>query len=259
MNEQTDLMTQEEISLDRYLVAVWRAKWIIILGTVAAAAIAAFLAYRQPVQYRASADLKVGRVWEKPLEDTYITERIINSSTFLEEVARRHQIKPNQLKRSIQARTVTAGPRRSRYPLLVGIEATADNPETAAGFVKIVADEMIARHEAMFNDAMKPHIEEQQRLEAYRNELAAQGAASRELLLKVETELGQLKASNSSASATEKSALIADVSSSGTIRPGIWRSTATAGLIAALALIVAAALTVHVKPALKRAAAGNKS
>jgi hypothetical protein len=198
-------------------------------------------------------------VWEKPLEDTYITERIINSNAFLEEVASRHEIRPNQLKRSVQARTVTAGPRRSRYPLLVMVEATADDADAAKRFVKIIADEIISRHEALFNEALRPHIEQQQRLETYRNELMAQGAASRELLVKLETELAEVKASNTSASVTEKTALIADASSSGTTRPDIWRGAATAGFIAALALIIAAALTVHIKPVVKRAAAGNKN
>lgn len=253
MSEQTYPMTQEEISLDRYLLAVWRAKWLILLGAIAAAAIAAFLANRQPIQHRAFAELKIGRVWEKPLEDTYITERVINSDGFLEEVASRHEIRPNQLKRSIQARTITAGPRRSRYPLLVGIEATAADADAAKRFVRIVADEIIARHEALFNEAMRPHMEQQQRLEAYRDELAAQGAASRELLLKIETELAQVKSGNTSASSTEKTALIADVSSNGVSRPDIWRGAATAGFIAALALIVAAALSVHIKPLARRA------
>lgn len=259
MSEQTDLMTQEEISLDRYLAAVWRAKWIIIAGTIIAAAVAAYLASRQPALYRATAELKIGRVWEKPLEDTYITERIINSNAFLEDVAQRNQLKPNQLKRGVEARTITAGTRRFRYPLLVGIEATAADPDTAARNAQIVADAMIARHEAMFNEAIKPHIEKQQRLERMCHEITTQGTQAHELLLKVETELDQVKANNTTASITEKSSLIAPVTSSGAEKPGIWRGTATAAAIAALALILAAVLSVHIKPALKRAAAGNKS
>jgi hypothetical protein len=259
MNEQINEMDQEEISLDRYFAAVWRAKWIIIIGVILAAGITAYLASRQPTVHKASAELRNGRVWKEPLEDPYITQRIINSPAFLEDVAARHQLKANQLKRAIQARVITVGPPRARYPLLVSIEATADTAENAARYVRLVADEMIARHEAMFNEAIKPHVEERQRLEARHSELQAQGAAVRDLLFKVESELDQVKANNSTVSLTEKTVLITDVGYEGAQKPGSMRSTATAALIAAVALILAAALTVHIKPALKRAAAGNKS
>jgi hypothetical protein len=252
-------MDQEEISLDKYIAAIWRAKWIIIIGAVAAAAIAYFLSVRQPTLHRATAELKVGRVWKEPLEDPYITERIINSPAFLGAVADRLGVRPGAARRAVQAETVVAGPRRSRYPLLVSITATADNAEEAERFARAAAEEMKARHDRMFEEAFAPHREQQQSLTARRDELIAQGAASRELLLRVEEELSQVKANNTAATVTEKTALIADVGSGGTIKPAVWRNVAAALLIAAVALMLAAALSAHVKPKAQRAAAGNQS
>ena len=259
MTEQINQMNQEEISLDKYIAAVWRAKWIIIAGVLLAAAVTAYLAIRQPTAHKASAELRIGRIWKEPLEDPYIVQRIINSPAFLGEVASRHQLRGNQLKRGVQARVITVGPPRSRYALLVNIEASADTAEQAENYVKVVADEIIARHESVFNEAMKPHLEEQNRLEAHRNGLAAQGPSGRDLLLKVETELGEVRANNSTPGITEKTALITDVGYDGAQKPGYLRSTATAALIAAIALTLAAALSAHVKPKEKRAAAGNQS
>jgi hypothetical protein len=259
MNEQPDEMNQEEISLDRYITAIWRAKWIIIIGAVAAAGLAYFLSNRQPVMHRATAELKVGRVWKEPLEDPYITERVINSPAFLDGVAAKLGVKPGQLRRAVQAETVVAGPRRSRYPLLVSITANAEDAETAERYARAVAEEMKTRHDRMFDEAIRPRLEQQQGLEARLSEITASGPASRETLLKAEDELSQIKANNTSATVTEKTSLISDVASGGAIRPTVWRNVAAASVIAAVALMLAAALSAHVEPKEKRAAAGNQS
>jgi uncharacterized protein involved in exopolysaccharide biosynthesis len=244
-----DAMNGDEIRLDQYVRAVWRAKWLILLGTLLAALATAYLANRQPTLHKATAMIKVGRVWKEPLEDIYITERIINSPSFLRSLAQKIGVKGGQLKQSIRAETVIAGPRKSRYPILVSVTATTDNAEDAARYARAVADEISARHEALFNEALKPHLEQQARLEARYKELAAQGATSRDLLFKVENELNEVKANNTvpSANITEKTHLIEEVEADGTIKPEIWRRTAAAGLIAAVACIAVAALIGHFK------------
>ena len=242
-------INQEELSLDRYVAAVWRAKWLILVGVIVAAAITAFLAARQPEQHRAVAHLKIGRVWKQPLEDPYIIERIINSGGFLKEAAAQTGVPSHQLKRSIKSETVIAGPRRSRYPILVSITATTDNGNDSILFAQAAANAVIARHEEIFKEAIKPHLEQERRLEERRKELLGQ-PASRDLLIKVENELDEVKLNNSFADAnvTEKTHLVEAVSGEGVVKPGFWRNTAAAALIAAVALVVAAAMTVHIKP-----------
>lgn len=251
-----DAMNGDEIRLDRYVQAVWRAKWLIILGTLLAALATAYLANRQPTLHKATALIKIGRVWKEPLEDIYITERIINSPSFLKSVAEKIGVSRRQLKQSIRAETVIAGPRKSRYPILVSITATTESAEDSAKFARAVADEVSAQHEGLFNEAMKPHLEQQRRLEEHYKELAAQGAASRELLFKVENELNEVKANNTvpNANVTEKTHLLIDVEADGTVQPEIWRKTAAAALLAAVACIAAAALVGHFKSTEKRGA-----
>ena len=242
-------VNQDELSLDRYAAAVWRAKWLILIGVIAAAAITALLSAREPTQHRAVAHLKIGRVWKQPLEDPYITERIVNSGGFLKEAGAQIGAGPHQLKRSIKAETVIAGPRRSRYPILLSIAATTDNADDSVRFAQAAVDAVIARHEEIFNEAIKPHLEQERRLEERRKELLAQPAA-RELLIKVENDLDEVKLNNSLADSnvTEKTRLVEGISAEAATKPGFLRNTAAAALIAAVALILAAAMTVHIKP-----------
>jgi hypothetical protein len=250
-------MNEEEIRLDKYLAAVWRAKWLIILGVLAAAGVAYLLASRQPTLHKATASIKIGRVWKEPLEDPYITETIINSPGFQKELAKKMNLSPRKLKRSIQAETIIAGPRRARYPILVSVAATSESADEAVILAQAVADEVIARHEELFDEGLKPHLEQERRLEERYKELASQGGASRDLLLKVEGELNDVKANNSApnVNVTEKTHLIAAVEPESSTGPSVWRGVAAAGLIAAVACLAAAVLAGHFTPTQKRSAA----
>jgi hypothetical protein len=253
-------MNAEEIRLDKYLIAIWRAKWLIAVGILLAAGVAYLLASRQPTVHKATALIKIGRVWKEPLEDPYITETIVNSAGFQKELAKKIDVNFRQLKRGIQAETIIAGPRRSRYPILLSITATSDeNADDAVRLAQSVADEVSARHEKLFDEALKPHIEQERRLEERYKELTAQGDAARDLLLKVEGELNEVKANNSlsNANVTEKTHLAVDVVPEGAARPAVWRNVAAAGLIAAVACVAAAALYGHFTPAQKSSAAGE--
>lgn len=251
-------MNEEEIRLDKYLIAIWRAKWLIILGVLLAAGVAYYLASRQPTIYKATALLKIGRVWKEPLEDPYVTETVVNSAGFQKELAKKINVNSRQLKRSVRAETIIAGPRRSRYPILVSITATSDeSADDAVQLTKAVANEIIEQHEGLFNESMKPHIEHERRLEERYKELAAQGSASRELLLKVEDELNETRANNSASNVnvTQKTHLAAEVVPEASAKPALWRNVAAAGLIAAVSCIAAAALVGHFTPTQKSSAA----
>jgi AraC-like DNA-binding protein len=251
-----DSMSEEEIRLDRYLRAVWRAKWLIALAVILAAGTTAYLASLQPTLHKATALIKIGRVWKEPLEDPYITERIINSPGFLKDLAQKTGASASRLKRNIKAETVIAGPRRSRYPILVSVTATAETGDDAVRFARAVADEVTARHNAVFDEAMKPHIEQERRLEEIHKEAAAQGASSRDLLLKMEGELDEVRANNSLANpnVTERTRLVEEIEPERDARPEVWRKVAAAAMVAGVACIAAAVLFGHLTPAQKRAA-----
>ena len=231
-----------EVNLDKYLAAVWRAKWLIFLIALAAAAVAYYFARQQPLVYKANAIIEVGRVWKEPLEDLYITEQTTNSSGFLHELANKIGVKAKALNHQVQAEALTAGPRRSRYPTLLQITATTESEEEAVRLAGAVADAVIARHDKLFDDALALHKAREQRLEEQLKDLKTQAAASRELLFKIEDELDSTRYNNTSPTATRKTTLTQPIVASAVAIPSPWRSVVAAALIAAIAVIALAVL-----------------
>jgi capsular polysaccharide biosynthesis protein len=236
-------MTEETISLDRYFAAVWRAKWLIFLAVAGAAAITAFLGFRQPTLYTASALLEVGRVWKEPLEDTYTTTEIINSAGFTHRLAEKAGLRPGQLRRSVRAETVTAGPRRTRYPILVRITATTGSFDESERLASAVADAIIEDHAQLFDLALAPRLERQMRLEEM-----LKGQSS-EAAMRLQAELADVKANNTSPTVTEKTRLVEPVVPGATIAPSPWRNVATSALLALFATVAAAILLELLRPA----------
>jgi LPS O-antigen subunit length determinant protein (WzzB/FepE family) len=240
----------DEVNLDKYVLAIWRAKWLILLVVIAAAAIATYLTRRQPTTYSADAIVEVGRVWKEPLEDTYITEQVLKSAGFMHELAEKIGARPKLLLRSVQSEAIIVGPRVSRYPILLKITASSDQSEgEAVRLAQAVADELLARHETLFNEALASHKAREQKLEEQLKELKTQAASPRELLFKLEDELDATKTNNTSPTVTHKTALKGPVVAIATLPPVSWRNAAAATLLALLACVTLVVLAAYFKPA----------
>jgi hypothetical protein len=244
MTEPSASINGDQLRLDAYLVAVWRAKWLILTATIAAAAVAAVGGLRQPTLHTSSALVEVGRVWKEPLEDPYATREVANSAVVLGEAAARISARPGDLKRAVRAEAVEVGPRRERYPILVRITATSENSADAVRFAQAVADEVVARHEKIFEQSLRPYLESQRRLEQRLKEVSTE-PGSRDLALKLESELDQVKANNTSPTITRKTTLVEPAEPGPSVAPAIRRRVAAAAFIAALISIAVAALLGH--------------
>lgn len=266
MND-SGLETTEELALDRAVFAVWRAKWRVLLIVLAVAAATAFIQSRQPVLYTAAASIKTGRVWKEPLEDYYVTSEIINSPAFARELADRTGLNPKQVRQGVSAKAVEGGPRRARYPILVRITATTESQDQSLALAQAAAEQVVARHEKIFQDAIRPHIERERRLEEQLKDAWLQSSTAgqsfvtaRDLALKVEAELSEVRANNTTATFTEKSRLVEQQVVAGpAIRPPFWRPTALAALVAGLLAVAAAIIFEYYKPARHRLAAGRQN
>lgn len=245
MAEEKRETFDEEIRLDSFFKWVWRGKWLIIFLVIVASGLAALMGLRQPETHTATALIEVGHVWGKPLKDIYITVEVANSPGFMQEVAERRGVKAGQLSRSVQVSAVESGVPHSMYPILVRVTAKTESADESVRLAQAVADEIVARHEKLFEEAIAPHLERQHSLE----QLLKEVQSSPDLTLKVKKELDEERANNSSPISTEKTRLIEKVVPGATTRPDIWRGAATAGLMAAIAGVAVACLAGYYKAA----------
>lgn len=237
----------EEIRLDSFFNWVWRGKWLIIALVIVASGSAALIGLRQPELHTATALIEVGHVWGKPLKDIYVTIEVANSPGFIQDVAAKLGVKPAQLGRSVQVGAVESGVPHSVYAILIRVTARTDGAEESVRLAQAMADEIVARHEKLFEEAIAPHLQRQRQLEQRLKEMTA--PSDRELAFKVEGELDEVRANNSSPTSTAKTHLVEKVVPGATTRPDIWRGAATAGLMAAIAGVVAACLLGYYKSA----------
>jgi hypothetical protein len=232
----------DRIELNKYATAVWRRKWWILAAIVLAGLGTAGYRYKQPATYTAVALIRVGRVWKEPLEDPYLTAEIVNSRGFLEDVAHKLSIKPGQLRRAIHATTVTAGPPRATYPILVRISASTDSSEQSTRLAESVANEVVADHQEKFDQAMAPHLETERHLEELDRAGGPVANASLEARIKLEQDLGEIKSSNTSPTITEKTRLLGPVTPQGAVKAGVWQPAAVAAVAAGLVAVAASVL-----------------
>lgn len=230
---------EEEIRLDSFFKWLWRGKWLIIGLTVIASAIAAILGLRQPELHTSTALIEIGRVWGKPLKDIYVTVEMANSPGFVQDVAAKAGIRPGQLNRAVQVSALESGVPHSIYPILIRVTAKTENADESVRLAQAVADEIVERHEKLFTDAIATHLERQQKLEQRLKELGPT-PSDREYAFKLEAELDEVKAGNSSPTSTEKTHLVERVVPGAMTKPDILRSTATAGLLGGIIGVAAA-------------------
>jgi len=234
----------DEIRLDRYVMAVWRAKWWIILLALAATAVAAFIANRQPAVHEATALVEVGRVWNQPLKDLFVTAETASSPGFIHELAGKINVAPKQLMRALQVEPLVSGVPHARYAILIRITATTDSPDQSVSFAQAMANEIVAWHEQIYEEAMRPHRERQQQLE---EQIKQSQSSSRDTAIKLEAELEEVRTNNTSPIATSKTHLVDKIVPGKAIKPPIWRSAASWGLVAALAGLIVALMIGHAK------------
>ncbi len=246
ITEENRKTIEEEIRLDSFFKWIWRGKWLIIFLVLVGSGAAAFMGLRQPELHTSIALIEVGRVWGKPLKDIYITVEIANSPGFIQDVAEKAGVKPAQLGKSVQVSALESGVPHSIYPILIRVTGRSESAGESVRLAQAVADEIVLRHEKLFADALAPHLDRQHQLEQRLRELGSP-PSDRDVAFKLESELDEVKTSNSSPTSTEKTHLIEKLVPGPATRPDIWRGAATAGLIAGIAGIALACLMGYYK------------
>jgi hypothetical protein len=247
MTDTKEETSEDEVRLDSFFRWVWRGKWLIVFLVIVAIGASALMGSRQTDLYTATALVEVGRVWSKPLRDIYITVEIANSPGFIEDVAAKAGVKPGQLGRSTQVAAVESGVPHSLYPILIRVTGKTESADEAVRFAQAVADEIIARHDRLFDETIAPHLEREHQLEQRLKELGS-SASDREFAIKLEAELYEVRANNTSPASTAKTHLVEKIVASRAARPDIWRGAATAGLMAFVVGVAVASLVGYLRP-----------
>lgn len=237
----------DEIRLDAFLTWIWRGKWWIILLTVAASGLSALMGSQQSETHTANALIEIGRVWGKPIKDIYLTVEVAKNPGFIQEVAEKANLRHGQLARHVQVAAVESGRPRSFAPILVRVTADAATNEEVVMFAQAMVDEIIARHDKLYDADMAPHIEQQQWLEQRLKQVGTT-PAEQDLALKIKTQLAEVVTNNSSPLMTERTHLIERIVPGSTPRPGILRGAVTAGLIGAIVGVAIACAIGYFRP-----------
>ena len=228
---------EEEIKLNEHIASIWRWKWLILIAIGLAGVVTAY-SESGPSTYTASALIQVGKAWKEPLEDLYTTSELINSDGFLNELASKLGATPGRLKNALHTETITVGPQRASHAILVRVTAGTGSPDESARLVQAAADEVISRHQKLYDQAMAPHLEHQRQLES----TAAAGGRSADDMVKLLAALDEVKSNNTSPNITDKTYLIEGVTPGPVTKQALLRPTITACLIAGIiSLFVAAA------------------
>jgi subunit length determinant Wzz-like protein len=144
----------ETIELDLSLRALWRWKWLVLVGAIAAAAIAAGIMAAAAPRYTTTALVEVGRVMGEELEDAFAVAQTINSQGFQEAVR-----KGGRFSGSVSAEALTGGQGRLEHPTLVRVTVTAPTADGAVALGQATVDELVARHKERFDAAVAGYRE----------------------------------------------------------------------------------------------------
>ena len=163
-------MNEQEVGLIDYLRVIRKRYRLIVGGTLACMLAALVMSLLLPKVYETNLNLKIGQVWEKPIDDPYRVAAIINSEPFLDKVRQKIGLAETayQMKRDkiVMAKVIEAA-RQSidRPPILVEIVTEAHSPEKTVELAKAVAELFVQEHKPRFDEIMNEHHQYEKELE----------------------------------------------------------------------------------------------
>src|SRR5262245_9306397 len=265
----------ESISADLapYIRALWKRKWFITVIVLISVAAGLTLSLREPKIYASTALIKVGRIWNEPVEDPYILTEVMNSQPFLARVSERLSSKrrPKELASALSADRLEGGKARNRYVYLIKITARGQIPDEAKELAKAASDQIIEESQKKFEAAFPAYADRsktlKEKLDTLKTALASTGSSSlaaleanRLELQLVEQQLFEAEMNNQSPLKTYRTQLAEEIAAPKAL-PGqnILKNLAmTAAAALAVALLGALALEFGL-PVLKQSAVTEQS
>jgi uncharacterized protein involved in exopolysaccharide biosynthesis len=166
------------------LTALWRARWLLLGITLTAAIAGLVLSYFVPPTYESEANIRVGQVFGRPLENGYAVAALIGSEGFrtqLEQVL--GQMIP---RRSVRAETVEGGVGAAAQPAYVKVSARGDSADAAWSLAQKIVELLTERHQRDYEASVSKN-------RAYQNTLGTQIKGIEHALTEMEATLGRMR------------------------------------------------------------------
>jgi len=152
---------EDEIELIDLLHIIWSRRKFIISTTLILMVIAGGISQVLPEKYETTALIQVGRVWEKEIENPYLTREWINSDAFLSQIIEKLSlgITPQQMreKKRIQAEVLESGPSGKRVPLLLSVRVYHEVPQQTVNIAEMVGSLLIEKHGLRFQERLREY------------------------------------------------------------------------------------------------------
>jgi capsular polysaccharide biosynthesis protein len=160
---------EKEVEVIDYLRAIWRRRFLILFGTVFLVGLVAIFNFFSSPIYEASTQVKIGRVWDKEIENPYLTTEIVASDSFLFKVIESLNLPltPLSLKEGkfLEVKLFEGGISPERLPQLLLIKARFSNPQKAVDFANAVSLLLVEMHQTRFEEKLNEY-------KNYENQLA---------------------------------------------------------------------------------------
>lgn len=154
----SDSDIEDEIELIDLLRVIWSRRFFIIFTTLILMAGAGGVGKILPKKYETTALIQIGRVWEKEIENPYLTKEWISSEAFLSQIIKKLglNVTPDQMrkKKSIEAKVLESGPSANKTPLLLSVRVHDEIPQQTVDIVEAVADLLIETHQVRFRERL---------------------------------------------------------------------------------------------------------
>lgn len=163
---------EDELELIDYLRMLWKRRKFILLGTIFSVAAAGVISLALPPWYEATAQIRIGRVWDKDIENPYLASEFITSDAFLTKVIQKLnlQTSPYKMKKKgiVEVHLLEGGTTvGQKFPVLLGIQTHARSPQEAVDLGNAVAGFLIEEHKQRFGERLKEY-------QSYEKDLALQ-------------------------------------------------------------------------------------
>lgn len=159
----------EEVELIDYLRVIWRRRKLVFLMPALSVIIAGVVSLMLPPLYEATAQVRIGRVWEKEIESPYLIVERVDSDAFLSRVIEQVNLPttPYRMKKGnvVEARVLEGGSTGQKVPLLISIQAHANDPKQAVEIANTVASILTEDHKRRFEEKLNEYL-------AYEKELS---------------------------------------------------------------------------------------